>query len=156
MASSIVPLHSLGHDNQNEMQHYFWSWDTTGAGVGIIWNWHCNHQCHHCIHHIKEIKTRQHSGYLSYWRWVLFFWKSGIIATCVILNLPGTIDWWCTVSCLMEDSIGWYLDLSLLLYCESLCVYVQVCVIKYTLIVPSSRLYTWCLLAIVTIWCWVC
>ena len=61
----------------------------------------------------------------------------------------------CSISCLLEDSTSWFLDLSLLLYCESISVYVHVCVIICRVIVHSSRLYTWCLLTILIIWCWV-
>ena len=47
----------------------------------------------------------------------------------------------CGVSHFIEDNNGWCLDLSLLLYCESIYVYVYVHIIIYTVIVHSNRLY---------------
>ena len=35
MKSSVTPLHSLGQDDQNKVQHNFWSCDTTATSIGI-------------------------------------------------------------------------------------------------------------------------
>ena len=36
------------------------------------------------------------------------------------------------------------------------CVYLHVHIIIYTMIMHCNRLYTWCLLAMLIIWCWMC
>ena len=45
-ALSMTPLHLLGQDNWIEVWITFWSCDTTGAGIGIMWCWQLC-QCYH-------------------------------------------------------------------------------------------------------------
>ena len=36
----MATSHSLAADDQNEVQHDFYSCDTTGASISITWCWH--------------------------------------------------------------------------------------------------------------------
>ena len=88
------------------------------------------------------------SVHLPFYVYVLFLIMSAYMR--LLLLTP------CSVSCLSKDNTRWCF---MHIYCYYLNlrvnIYLYVCMIIYTVIVHSSRLNTWYLLAVLIIWCWV-
>ena len=67
LASSMVQLHVLAQDNQNEVWHDFWSCNaiSTSTCITLCLQYH---QLHHCIPYVKMIKK----VYIMKFFWVMF------------------------------------------------------------------------------------
>ena len=83
MASSMVPLHSLGKDNQNEDATWpFWSCDANSTGTGIKYCWWC-HQWYHCIFRSRQLKWQA--------AWLFVYLMQFMLAT-VSCDADGAIN----------------------------------------------------------------
>ena len=60
---SMAPLHFLCHDNK-WVQHYFWSFDTTGTGSSVTCCQQHN-KWHHCIPSVKTTEMKCNITFLS-------------------------------------------------------------------------------------------